>query len=128
MSAPSNVRSLIAQVFAEMGGVGTLADVRQQVLALLPDDTRSHLVERGLTSSINGFFREKDANNLPTAPEVDEHGTHLLLELTSVEEYRYVVRKYMARSVANRSMALRVAERCMEQHGVMIDIDAEAVS
>ena len=36
MSAPSNVRSLIAQVFAEMGGVGTLADVRQQVLALLP--------------------------------------------------------------------------------------------
>ena len=59
---------------------------------------------------------------------MDEHGTHMLLELTTVEEYRYVVRKYMARSVANRSMALRVAERCMEQHGVMIDIDAEAVS
>ena len=53
---------------------------------------------------------------------------HAALGFASWTDYRYVVRKYMARSVANRSMALRVAERCMEQHGVMIDIDAEAVS
>ena len=41
----------------------------------------------------------------------------------TVEEYRYLIRKYMSRSTANRSAALRAAERCHATFGVLIDVD-----
>lgn len=123
MSTSTDLRDLVAHVFAEMGGVGSLADVRDQVIAILPPDAIDHLIRKGLTSAIGGYFRKQGADGLPTAPEVDEHGTHMLLELTTVEEYRYLIRKYMSRSTANRSAALRAAERCHATFGVLIDVD-----
>lgn len=128
MSASTELRDLVAQTFHEMGGVGSMADVREQVMSILPPDSREHLLRKGVTATIGSYFRERDVDGLPIAPEVDEHGTHMLLDLTTEEEYRYVIRKYMRRSVANRAAAQRMADRCYRALGVSIDIDAEAVA
>lgn len=135
MSERTELQALVESTFLEMQGVGTMEELRAHVLAILPGELRAWGADRGVrqvvTTACGDFFRSRNANGLPMAPEVDEHGTHMLLELTDPGQYRYAIKKCMARAGANRKVAARLADQCLERHGVWIDIDhpdAEAVA
>jgi type II secretory pathway component PulJ len=113
----------IGTVFDQLGGRATNQDLQAHVESTLTIDERSHLVRTGLSTRIASFFRQRAESGLPQAPEIDEHGTHAQLDLLSVEEWRYVVRQYMLRSLANRRKARDAADLCFQQHAVLIDID-----
>ena len=126
-SEHSELVDIIDRTFSHLGGVGTLSDVLDvlTIAGTVPDHLREYLVREGLATKVGAYFRRKDRDKgLPIAPEVDEHGTHMQLELMDVGEYRYVIRKYVERGNANRAMAQAFADACYEHHGVRIDISA----
>lgn len=117
---------LIATVWKQLGGRGTVVDVEAHVWSTLNQGVRDELARRGLRSRINGFLRRQGDDGLPAAPEIDEHHTHAQLELLDIGEYKFVVRRYLLSSAAHRRQAQRMADRCFEDHGYLIDLDDPA--
>lgn len=127
-SENAEMTDLVDRVWQSMGGVGSQPDVTRHVLAALPEHLTTYLVARGVISAVGAYFRRRGETGLPTAPLVDKRGTHMQLELMSVEEYRFVVVQYLKRGRANYAMAQRMAEQCQLVHGVQIDLDYIAES
>lgn len=117
------IRDLISRTFDELGGRATKQDMLAHLTIILPAHLTSYLVNRGMDRQIGDFFRSTGETGLPVAPEVDMHGTHVQLELLSVEEYRFAISRQMSNSRDARSRAVAYQQRCLDQHGVFIDVD-----
>lgn len=119
----SELTEHVARTFEAMGGVGTIIELVEAARAGASPDLDTYLLDRGWASIAGSFFRSRGNNGLPVAPEVDEHGTHMQLQLMSVEEYRYAIKRRMSGSVAYRKQAEKFAAACLTTYGVHIDVD-----
>lgn len=94
-------------------------------------DAASHLygnvADRAIRNAIREDLRSGGENGVPWALSVDSHGTYMQTSLMEIEEFRFAIMSYVARAKANRAVALRLAERCREIHGVWINPDEVAV-
>lgn len=124
-SSYAEIREIIKQTFDELGGRASKSDMLTHCELILPPHLTGYLVNRGMDRMIGEFFRSTLDNGLPVAPEVDVHGTHVQLELLSVEEFRFAIRRQMANGAAANRRAKALAAACYEQHGVVIDPDEE---
>lgn len=122
MSENQQLREHIAHTFEAMGGVGSITDLVQAARAHASPTLDAYIRDRGWTSVVGAFLRSRGANGLPLAPEVDQHGTHMQLQLMSVEEFQYVIKRRMSESTASVRQAQKYAECCWETYGVRIDI------
>lgn len=113
--------AVVQQVFAELGGRASQEDIKAHLDTVLTAEQLRYLATPGLSSLIGATLRMAGQSGLPQAPEIDEHGTHAQLELLTIEEFAYVVRRYMERSGQNTSKAYAASRLCQEQHGVWID-------
>ncbi len=113
---------LIDRVWQQVGGRGTQPEVTAHVIASRPDHLTSYLADRGTAQAVSGYLRRQEkGSDLPAAPAVDEHGTHVQLELMNVDEFRYVYEQYRKRGRANNQMAKRINDRCHDVHGVWVE-------
>jgi hypothetical protein len=117
----TEILDLAELVFHQLGGRATSRDVQDNLREVLSEEQREYLSEYALGSIVGQFFRRRDRSGLPQAPEVNGAGTHCQLELITVDEWRYVIRKYVQRSDQNLDMAYRCANACKDVHGVWID-------
>lgn len=108
------------------GGRASTDEVFRALVAGLPEHLTNRLIETGLKSHINSYFRAKNDDGLPIAPAADEDNTHVQLELLTIPEFEFVVAAQMKSSRAHRSIAQKIADRCLSDHGHRIDIDAIA--
>lgn len=116
------------QVFtAEMGGRAIIRDLVDALIADLPEGASDYYVRRGVTQVVQSYFRTKNTEGLPQAPQVNDAGEHVQLELLTVDDYRYLVRQYLDRAEANHAQAEKFAARCEAIWGVTLDV-AEAKS
>lgn len=119
----AEIMGAIASVWQDMGGRGTKGGVVAHLGVVLPPHLRRYLTDQGLSTKVGQFFRSLNDDGLPTAPEIDAHGTHAQLELLDVDEFRYAVARQMSNSAAARRRAKRYADLCWARHNVRIDID-----
>lgn len=119
-SESAELNDLIARTFQEMGGRATLPEIRATLHDLIPAHLRRHLIGKGLDTAVGRYFRSQNEDGLPVAPAVDEHGTHVQLELLTVEEYRYAVRRQKSAERAANAQARKYVDRCRDVHGVDI--------
>lgn len=112
----------------DLGGRAAIREVVDLLVGDLPEGADDYYVRKGVTGVVQSYFRTKTADGLPQAPQVNDSGQHVQLELLSVEEYRFLARQYLDRSHANRAQAEKVAARCKEICGVSLDLDALAAA
>lgn len=124
-SEHGEIMRLCDDAFQSMGGVGTAPDLAAHVRASMPDELRDYLYQRGVASMVQRYLRTKGTSGLPQAPEVDDHGTHMQLELMSVEEYRFVVNRCVRAGRAYVERAHQYAAHCQALHGVRLAVDLE---
>lgn len=110
----------------DLGGRGSLGDVLDRLVELLPPGAESYYVRKGVANVVAAYFRQQTRDGLPQAPQVNDTGEHAQLELLTVVELTYLARQYLDRSQANRVQAEKVAARCAEMYGVALDLDALA--
>lgn len=121
-SEHAEITALISRTFDELGGRATKQEVLAHVLLLLPAHLRKYVVEQGLASKIGGFFRSNGSEGLPIAPDIGD-GIHVQLELLVVDDFRWVIASQISASKAARARAVQYQQRCLHQHGVLIDLN-----
>lgn len=118
-SYASELRDLIDRAFvAEYGGRATAQMVQNSVHGDLPEHLIDYLIGKGLRSRITAYFNDKDADNLPKRPAINDEGVHADAALLTVEECGYVYVGYLDRAEANRLQAEKWRERVLLDHGV----------
>jgi len=122
-SESAEITAALERAWESMGRTGVKAELVQVATSFAATHLHDYLAEQGWSTRAGIFLRRRGDNGLPQAPEVDEHGTHSDWALISVDECRFVIRRYMERSAANREQAVKVADYCAEVYGVRIDID-----
>jgi hypothetical protein len=122
-SENTEIVDLIERTFHTLGGRATKQDVLVEIRTQLPDHLSEYLIGHGLGTKIGQYFRSIGTDGLPQAPEADEEGTHVQLELLVESEYRYVIAHQMQASANARARAQQYADLCADRLGVVIDID-----
>lgn len=121
-SERAELRDFIKRVWDQMGGVGTLSEVRSHCRASMPEHLSAYLIDEGISKVVGEVWRSRNQAGLPSALAVDTHGTHKQLELMDVSEYRYAIASRMKQSAAFRRQAQKLAAYCLEIHGVVISL------
>lgn len=117
----TEIFDLIDTTFRELNGRATNPIVHTRVLPKLTPSQADYLTNHGLRSMVSEYFRQKNNDGLPHAPEVNPEGTHCQRELMTVDEYRYEARQYFRRGAQNIALGHRVIRGCSEVHGVSIN-------
>ena len=123
------ISEAIDRVFVgDFGGRASTDEVFRALVSGLPKHLTNRLIETGIKSHINSYFRAKNSDGLPIAPAADEENTHVQLELLTVPEYEFVIAAQMKSSRAHRAIAQKLADKCFQDRGHRMDIDGLAES
>ncbi|WGW12693.1 hypothetical protein LWF01_02680 [Saxibacter everestensis] len=125
MSASENqeLSDLYQRIFEELGGRATVKEIVAHATITAGQHLNEYLTAQGHKTKVGAFLRRKGTSGLPQAPEVDGQGTHVQLELLSVEEFKYVVAHHLKSARASAQQARNLADYCYEMRGVALDLD-----